>query len=158
MSFSLRANSNTTVVAFRSWHEVHVTHRNAHSFAVDYHSAQLRYALLLSWRLKLRDKLNLTKMARRADSYFAARRAYKLWCSAFESRTREKALKDLERRQVVKIFRSMLDSVVWLSVSYVDNRVVKPGAMRKTAEVGRRDDQRPSDQGRQPPSIFNRKT
>ncbi|KAF9457172.1 hypothetical protein BDZ94DRAFT_1273913 [Collybia nuda] len=104
VSFSLRSNSNTLVSTFRRWHETFNTHQNALSFAKDYHSAQLRYIMLLSWRLKLRDKLNIIKMARRADSYFAARRAYRMWCSTFESRTREKAFNTLEQRYTIKIF------------------------------------------------------
>lgn len=127
VSFSLRANSHTTVLAFRSWHKVHVTHQNANSFAVEHHSALLRYTMLLSWRLKLRDKINLTKMARRADSYFAARRAYKIWREAFESRVREKTLKNLEQRQVARIFQSMLNSAALFTISDVLDRVVGSG-------------------------------
>jgi protein SFI1 len=108
VTFSLRSNSNVLALAFRNWHEAHVTHQNANYFAVNYHSVQLRYAMLLSWRIKLRDKLNLIKMARRADSFFAVRRAYKIWRGAFGSRVREKILRDVQQRQVMKIFNGTL--------------------------------------------------
>ncbi|KAF8078011.1 hypothetical protein FPV67DRAFT_1403819 [Lyophyllum atratum] len=108
IAFSLRADSDVAASAFRKWRDVNSTHRNAHSFAVQYDSAQLRYRMLLAWRLQLREVLKKTKMARTADRFFATRRAWRSWHDALNARVREKRVEEFKTQRLERIFHTWL--------------------------------------------------
>ncbi|GLB35015.1 putative sfi1 spindle body protein [Lyophyllum shimeji] len=108
IAFSLRSDSDKVASAFREWRSVYSTHRNAHSFAVQYDSAQLGYKMLLAWRLQLREQLKKVKMARMADRFFATRRAWRAWHDALNARAREKGVGEFNRRRLEKVFQSWL--------------------------------------------------
>jgi protein SFI1 len=104
VAFFLRSKTGAAASALHRWRQNYASHQNAKSFAVQYHSAQLRYKILLSWRIQLRDKLKLMRMARVACQFFVARRAWKAWGNALKVKVREKQVKEMERRRVTKIF------------------------------------------------------
>jgi protein SFI1 len=72
---------------------VYETHKNAQSFAVQYHTAQVRYKITLYWRVLLRKKLKTAKTARLAARYFAVRQAWKVWRDRLEELRRQQQLK-----------------------------------------------------------------
>ncbi|KAG5654501.1 hypothetical protein H0H81_001142 [Sphagnurus paluster] len=106
VAFSLRADSDAVGSALRTWRDVYATHQNAHSFAMQYDSAQLRYKMLLKWRIQLREKLKLIKMARMADKFFATRCAWRTWHDALKARAREKRVEEFKKHGLERIFRS----------------------------------------------------
>lgn len=79
-------------------------HRNAEAFAIQYHSTQLGYQMLLTWRIQLRDKLKMMKKARMAEKFLAARRAWRVWKGRLDEKRREKKLKEFEKQRVQKYF------------------------------------------------------
>lgn len=108
LAFSMRSNTFTASSALQTWRQVHASHRNALSFAIHYNSVQLRFKILLKWRLKLRLKLKMLKQGKSAEKFFTARRTWKVWTDKLEERRREKKLKDLEKRRIQKYFLSEL--------------------------------------------------
>lgn len=104
MAFFLRSKTGAAASALQHWRQGYASHQNAKSFSVQYHSAQLRYKMVLSWRIRLREKLKLMKMARVACQFFVTRRAWKLWDNALKAKAREKHAKYIEQRRLEKIF------------------------------------------------------
>jgi len=91
----------------QKWQRVLATHRNAGLFAVQYHSAQLRFKMLLQWRIVLRKKLKMVRKAREADKYLHIRRVWKLWADKLADVRRRKTLQVWERRKVQVVFNRM---------------------------------------------------
>jgi len=108
LAFSVRANSSAVISAMQKWQRVLVTHRNASLFAVQYRSAQLRFKLLLQWRITLRKRLKMVRKAREADKYLHIRRAWKLWADKLADARRRKTLQVWERRKVQAVFDRMV--------------------------------------------------
>lgn len=77
---------------------MHTTHQNAQAFAAHYHSIQLRFKMMLVWRLQLRAKLKLVKQAKLVEKYFIIRMAWKKWQQKLEDKRREQKLKIFETR------------------------------------------------------------
>ena len=107
LAFSVRANSSVVISTMQKWQRVLATHRNAGLFAVQYHSAQLRFKMLLQWRIVLRKKLKMVRKAREADKYLHVRRAWKLWVDKLADVRRRKTLQVWERRKVQAVFNRM---------------------------------------------------
>ena len=82
VAFSLRGSSALAITALRRWHQVYSTHQNAQAFAAHYHSSQLRYKMLLVWRLQLRTKLKQVKLAKTMEKFFVTRSAWQGLTSA----------------------------------------------------------------------------
>lgn len=72
---------------------------------MQYDSSQLRYKMLLSWRLHLRNILKRQKDARIANRFFATRRAWVTWLGVMKARKREKQVSELKTRKLAKVFR-----------------------------------------------------
>ncbi|KDQ61051.1 hypothetical protein JAAARDRAFT_191170 [Jaapia argillacea MUCL 33604] len=108
---SMRSKSSVGRTSLRIWHQTYMTRRNAQSFALQYHSAQLSYKMVHIWRVKLRVKLGMIKQARRQEKYFVQRRACKLWLAKLEEKRREKKLRFLEQQKLAKLF------IAWLQRS-----------------------------------------
>ena len=104
LAFSVRANSSVVISTLQKWQRVLDTHRNASLFAVQYYSAQLRFKVLIQWRIVLRRKLKMVRKAREADKYLHIRRAWKLWVDKLVDARRRKALQVWERRKVQAVF------------------------------------------------------
>ena len=77
-----------------------MSHQNAQAFAVHYHSAQLRFKMILTWRLRLRAKLKLNKQAKVAEKYFTIRNAWKTWREKVEDKRRQQKLRVFEIRML----------------------------------------------------------
>jgi len=92
----------------QKWQRVLATHRNAGLFAVQYRSAQLRFKMLLRWRIVLRKKLKMARKAREADKYLHVRWAWKLWVDKLADARRQKTLQVWERRKVQAVFKRMV--------------------------------------------------
>ena len=107
LAFSVRANSSTVISAMQKWQRVLATHHNASLFATQYRSAQLRFKMLLQWRIALRKRLKMVKKAREADKYLHIRRAWKLWAEKLADARRRKTLQVWERRKVQAVFDRM---------------------------------------------------
>jgi hypothetical protein len=88
----------------QKWQRVLATHHNANLFAAQYHSAQLRFKMLLQWRIVLRKKLKMVRKAREADKYLHVRRAWKLWADKLADAKRRGTLQVWERRKVQAVF------------------------------------------------------
>jgi protein SFI1 len=108
LAFSVRANSSAVISTTQKWQRVLATHRNASLFAGQYHSAQLRFKMLLQWRIALRKKLKMIRKAREADKYLHIRRAWKLWVDKLADARRRKTLQVWERRKVQAVFNRMI--------------------------------------------------
>ena len=104
LAFSVRANSSVVISTMQKWQRVLATHRNAGLFAVQYYSAQLRFKMLLRWRIVLRKKLKMVRKAREADKYLHIRRAWKLWVNKLADARRREALRAWERRKAQAVF------------------------------------------------------
>lgn len=98
LAFSTRASSTVVSSSLHRWRQVYHTHQNAQSFAVHYHSAQLRFKMLLVWRIQLRARLRMVKEARLAQKYFLQRRFWKQWKTQFAQKKLDKKLVDFEAR------------------------------------------------------------
>lgn len=92
----------------QKWQRVLATHRNAGLFAVQYHSAQLRFKMLLQWRIVLRKKLKMVRKAREADKYLRVRRTWKLWVDKLADARRQKMLQVWERGKAQAVFNRMV--------------------------------------------------
>lgn len=109
LAFSTRASSTVVSSSLHRWRQVYHTHQNAQSFAVHYHSAQLRFKMLLVWRLQLRARLRMVKEARLAQKYFLQRRFWKQWKTQFAQKKLDKKLVDLEARLARRHFLEWLN-------------------------------------------------
>jgi protein SFI1 len=112
----MRSNAYTASFALQTWRQVHASHRNALSFAVHYDSAQLRFKMLLAWRLQLRSKLKMVKQGRMAEKFLISRRAWKIWTHKLEEKQRQKKLQDLERRKMRKYFVGKFKQEAWIII------------------------------------------
>ena len=61
--------------------------------------------MVLSWRIQLREKSKLMKMARIACHFFVTRRAWNVWDRALKVKARDRHVKDIERRRLEKVFQ-----------------------------------------------------
>jgi hypothetical protein len=107
-AFSLRSNSCIASSAYQTWCQVRATHQNAQFFAAQYHAAQLCFKTLLNWRVRLREKLKMTKRARMAGKKNMLRRSWGIWMHELHEKRREKMLNDLEMRKQQNLFYSKL--------------------------------------------------
>ena len=104
LTFSMRSNVHMASSTLQTWYRVYASHRNALSFAMQYHSAQLRFKMLLTWRLQLRAKLQMIKQSRIAEKFFIARQAWKIWTDKLEEKRRQKKLQDWKKQKMRKCF------------------------------------------------------
>lgn len=100
----MRESSALAVSALRRWQQVRTTHQNAQVFAVHYHDTQLRYKMLLNWRLQLRAKLKLAKQGRALEKFFVMRHALHRWQEKVAQAKRERKLKEFETKLAAKYF------------------------------------------------------
>ncbi|THG95070.1 hypothetical protein EW026_g6516 [Hermanssonia centrifuga] len=91
------------------WQQVYKTHRNAQAFADHYHSAQLRYKMLLVWRLQLRAKLKQVKQGKVAEKFFVLRTGWKKWADKIIERKRERKLKEFEAKVLRRYLQEWLE-------------------------------------------------
>ena len=104
LTFSLASNSYRASSMLQTWRQVYLSHCSALSFAVQFHSVQLRYKILLSWRIQLRMKLKLIKQAKLAEKFFIFRKAWRVWMDRFDESMREKKLRLLRKQKLKKCF------------------------------------------------------
>ncbi|KAG6879521.1 hypothetical protein C0992_001854 [Termitomyces sp. T32_za158] len=71
------------------------------------HNHNLASAILV-WRMKLREKLKMARLAKMAVNFFATRRAWKTWHDAMNQRATERRLVELDERRIRKVFHSWL--------------------------------------------------
>lgn len=109
------------------WQRVLATHHNAGLFAIQYHSAQIRFKMLLQWRIILRKKLKMVRKAREADKYLCIRRAWKLWADKLADARRQKTLQVWERRKAQAVFNRMVP--VYLARPRADSRTAQNGSV-----------------------------
>ena len=115
------------ISTMQKWRRVLATHHNACLFAVQYHSAQLRFKMLLQWRVVLRKKLKMVRKAREADKYLCIRRAWKLWADKLADARRRKTLRVWERRKAQAVFNRMVS--VYLLQPRADSRTAQNGSV-----------------------------
>lgn len=108
VAFFLHSKTGVAASSLQRWRQSYASHQNAKSFAVQYHSTQLRYKMVLLWRIHLRENLRLTRMARVACQFFVTRHTWKAWGNALKARARERYVKDMEKRRLEKIFHRWL--------------------------------------------------
>ena len=101
----MRASSALATSALQRWHRVHTSHQNSHAFAVHYHSSQLRFRMLVAWRLALRAKLKMARQAKSAEKRFIVRSAWAKWIEKAKERGRVKKLKEFETRLIAKYLK-----------------------------------------------------
>ncbi|KAI0316688.1 Sfi1 spindle body protein-domain-containing protein [Amylostereum chailletii] len=128
LAFASRTKSFSSVSALHKWRQQYTTHQNAHTFATQYHSAQLQFKMLFAWRIALRAKLKLIRKARVAEKYFVMRRAWKGWQQSVEERKREKKLQQLVTSKARGIFdawlrKALRQRVHKLAEQEIENRV-----------------------------------
>ena len=104
VAFSLRASSALATTTLRRWHQVYSTHQNAQAFAVHYRSSQLRYQMLLTWRLQLRAQLKQLKVAKTTERFFITRGAWQKWMEKVKQKKRERKLKEFETKLTARYF------------------------------------------------------
>lgn len=121
VTFSLRSSSTLAQSSLQRWRQVHTSHQNAQAFAVHYHSVQLRFKMVMIWRVQLRAKLKLAKQARIAEKYFAIRNAWKMWQEKLAEKRRERKLKVFEARMLQSYMHGELNSLElrFISLTYV---------------------------------------
>lgn len=107
MAFSKRGSSALGMTALRRWHEVYSTHQNAQAFAAHYNSSQLRYKMLLTWRLQLRAKRKQVKVAKTTEKFFITRAAWQQWMEKVTQRRRDRKLKEFENQIVTRFFQGV---------------------------------------------------
>ncbi|KAI0093593.1 hypothetical protein BDY19DRAFT_989156 [Irpex rosettiformis] len=105
IAFSLRSSSTLASGSLQKWRQMYTTHQNAQTFAMHYRSIQLRFKMMLVWRLQLRAKLKLLKQAKLVEKYFIVRNAWKIWQEKLAEKRREQKLKVFEGRLVRSYFR-----------------------------------------------------
>ncbi|KAI0341741.1 hypothetical protein BDW22DRAFT_1485199 [Trametopsis cervina] len=101
--FSLRSSSTLASSTLQRWQAVYISHQNAQAFAVHYHSIQLRFKMVLVWRLQLRAKLKLVKQAKAIEKYFVMRNAWRIWQEKQAGKRREQKLKVFDAR-IMRVF------------------------------------------------------
>jgi protein SFI1 len=104
VSFSLRANSVLAASTVRHWARVLSSLQQARLLADQYRATQLKYQMLIIWRLALRRKHKAAKQARLAEKHLVVRRTWTKWRERVEQRKREHKMKEFEQRKVRKIF------------------------------------------------------
>jgi protein SFI1 len=109
VGFFLHSKTGTVATALQRWRQSYVSRQNARSFAAQYHSQQVRSKIVLSWRIQLREKLKMTRMARVASQFLLKRRAWKAWGNALKAKARERHAKDIEKRRLEKLFHRESD-------------------------------------------------
>lgn len=107
-NFFNRTNARLVATAFQRWQQVLITHQNASGYALKYDEAHLQSRMLLAWRMKLHDHLQMTKVARWANRYFVTRNAWRVWVNTLEERRRERKLRDFEITKLRKVYDGML--------------------------------------------------
>lgn len=116
-TFYQRGSSTVVSTALRQWRGAYITHRNATTFAAHYHSAQLQYRALLTWRLQLRARLKMIKQARIAQKFFVQQRYFRLWLVRVKEERLEKRRREFEARVTQRYFVGMRFRVVTLCKS-----------------------------------------
>lgn len=96
VAFASRSRSALAVEFLRKWRAVYTSHQNAQAFAVHYHSSQLQYQMLRTWRLQLRAKLKLLKQARVTEKQLVVKRAWRKWQEKSAEKDRQRKLKQFE--------------------------------------------------------------
>lgn len=108
LAFTSRSQCSSVTLSFRRWHDVYITHGNAHTFAAHYHTSQLKRKVILSWRIRLRQNLKLYKLSLRADEIFILRRGWKIWIGAKKAKIMDRLRGILEQRKIEKYFTTWL--------------------------------------------------
>ncbi|KIY50867.1 hypothetical protein FISHEDRAFT_22101, partial [Fistulina hepatica ATCC 64428] len=144
IQFSKRPGSSTSVTALRRWRDTHATHRNAQAFAVQYHSAQVRYKAVMRWRAAARDHARQARQARVAHKFLTKRRVWQAWRERHAERQRERRLRDFERTKMRTVFRAWRNKAVRqrarkaaeaLLRDRVEKRMLKTALARWTSRV-----------------------
>jgi protein SFI1 len=128
----MRPKATTATTSLQVWQRAYVTHQNAASFAIHYHSALLSSRILFAWRLRLREKLKLAKQARIAERFLLMRRSWKSWKVRMEDAKLEKKLKLWEKAKLKiaferKHYRGIITVYVdvstsgWYHIAYRQN-------------------------------------
>ena len=137
-NFLNRTGARLLATTFQRWQQVLTTHHNASAYAIKYDEAHLQSRMLLAWRLKLHDRLQMAKVARWANRYFVTRNAWRVWIRALEERRRERKLREFEVAKLRKFFGGMSlappgffrDELFFLSLEKSDKPGSIPQAMR----------------------------
>ncbi|KAG6878740.1 hypothetical protein C0993_011555 [Termitomyces sp. T159_Od127] len=108
LAFAIRSDSTHMVSWFRRWRQVYSTHQGAHLIAIRCDSEQICYKAILVWRMKLREKLKMVRLAKMAVNFFATRRAWKIWHDAMNQKATERRLAEFDKRRIGKVFYSWL--------------------------------------------------
>ncbi|KAH0583950.1 hypothetical protein H2248_009533 [Termitomyces sp. 'cryptogamus'] len=108
LAFVMRSDSANMVSLFHKWRQAYAIHRDAHVVAVQYDTEQICYKALLVWRMKLREKLKMVRMAKRAVNFSAIRHAWKVWHEAMNRRATERRLAEFEKRRMGRVFYTWL--------------------------------------------------
>ncbi|OBZ75311.1 hypothetical protein A0H81_04427 [Grifola frondosa] len=109
LAFSMRSSSALASASLQKWRQAFLTHRNAQTFAVHYHSAQVQYKTLLVWRLQLRVRLKMNRQAKVAHKFFLMRSCWHKLIIKVEERRRESKLKAFEVQITKRFFKEWLD-------------------------------------------------
>ena len=121
-NFLNQTNTRLLAVTFQRWQQVLTTHQNASGYAIKYDEAHLQSRMLLAWRLKLHDHLQMTKVACWANKYFVTRDALRVWTNSLEGRRRVRKLQDFEISKLRKAFNGILH-IIALSIYLKLDRV-----------------------------------
>jgi len=106
-NFLNRTDARLVASTFQRWQQVLTTHHNASAYAIKYDEAHLQSRMLLAWRLKLHNHLQMAKVARWANRYFVTRNAWRAWIRSLEERRRERKLREFEVAKLRKAFGGM---------------------------------------------------
>lgn len=114
----MRTNSSTAVSALTVWKQRLMGHHNSAAFAAQYHTAQLQFRTMFTWRLQLRAMLKLQRQARLAEKFFVMRKAWKAWMQKRDEQRREKMLKEYERQKAKRMFQGTWMDVVLVACAH----------------------------------------
>ena len=106
-NFLNRTDTRLLATTFQRWQQVLTTYQNASAYAIKYDEAHLQSKMLLAWRLKLHDHLQMAKVARWANRYFVTRNAWRIWMRALEERRTERKLRDFQVAKLRKVFHGL---------------------------------------------------
>ncbi|KAI0934407.1 hypothetical protein AcV5_006256 [Taiwanofungus camphoratus] len=109
LAFSVRSSLALLSSALHKWRQVYSSYQNARAFAVHYHSAQLRFKMLLIWRIHLRANLKMVKQAKATQRFFVQRTYWRKWVAKLSQKRLDKKFNDFNGRIVKKYFYEWLE-------------------------------------------------
>lgn len=126
LAFAMRSDSSSMVSLFHRWRQVYSTHRDAYLVAIQCDSEQICYKAILVWRMKLREKLKMVRLAKMAVNFFATRRAWKTWHEAMNQKATERRLAEFDKQRIRRVFCSKLHNTLTASVYLKYHRSMAP--------------------------------